>query len=169
MREGGYDLLCQLWSKRNADRTGLHHPRAAIDCFSLKVHRLFRGRRRTRTRGTGEDDEVQEALLADQPAAEQLIDEMATEIVDKYIATEGRVRDHFVCCAVGRHRSVAVAELVTKRILKDHPAIKISTYHLDLLESLASDALATLLSMSLTDRANDFQHGVHFDYLARWG
>ena len=102
------------------------------------------------------NDQVQEALLADQPAAEQLIDEMATEIVDKYIATDGKVRDHFVCCAVGRHRSVAVAELITKRILKDHPAIKVSTYHLDLLDSLGSDALATLLSMSLTDRANGF-------------
>ena len=168
LREGGYDLLCQLWSIRNADRTGLHHPRAAIDCFALKVHRLFRGSRsrRTRTRATGEDDEVQDALLADQPDAEQLIDEMATEIVDKYIATEGKVRDHFVCCAVGRHRSVAVAELVTKRILKDHPAIKIRTYHVDLLESLASDALATLLTMSLTHRANDFQNGDHYNYLA---
>ena len=61
-----------------------------------------------------------------------------------------------------------MAELITKRILNDHPAIKISTYHLDLLESLASDALATLLSMLLTDRANDFQNGDNYNYLARW-
>ena len=168
--EGGYDLLCQLWSKnkRNADRTGLHHPRAAIDCFALKVHRLFRGHRRTRTRGTGEDDEVQQALLEEHAAALQLIEEMANEIVGKDLATEGSVRDHFVSCAKGRHRSVAVAELITKRILQDRPAIKISTYHLDLLENLASDALDTLLHMQLTRRANEFQEGVIYDYLTNW-
>ena len=155
-------------SKSECRKTQLH-PRAAINAFALKVHHLFRGHSRRRTRGlTGEDDDVQRALLEEHAAAPQLIEEMSSEIVGRYLATEGNVRDHFVCCAKGRHRSVAVAELITKRILEDHPAIQISTTHLDLLDNLASDALATLLHMQLTRRANEFQEGVIYDYLVKW-
>ena len=77
----------------------------------------------------GTDSKAQNQFMQLYPYSKKYIDLAARNCLD--LLHHGNIA-HCFCCAHGRHRSVAFAELVAKQMRLQHPHIHVNVVHLDL-------------------------------------